>query len=63
MQHAKDIIIETDRALDKYYLSIVEKENDSGIFFNERILFLLAGQHLGYLSKVDLSQKPEDLKF
>lgn len=58
MQHAKDIIVETERAHERYYLSIVEKENDSGILFNERILFLLEGQHLGYLSKINMNQKP-----
>ena len=35
MQHAKEIIVETERAHHlKYYMSIVEKENDSGIYNN-----------------------------
>jgi hypothetical protein len=31
--------------------------------FNDRILFLLEGQHIGYLSKVDPKQPLQDLNF
>lgn len=33
------------------FFSIVEKENDSGILYNDRIFFLLPEVHIGYLSE------------
>jgi hypothetical protein len=44
-------------------VSIVEKENDSGIMFNDRVFFLLPGRHIGYLSEVKLDDPPEKLNF
>ncbi len=64
MQHAKTLIVETERAnRARYYFSVAEKENNSGILFNERLFFLMSGQHIGYMSQVHLHQRPEDVDF
>lgn len=63
MKKAKSEIVETGRANSKYYLSVLEKENDSGIMFNERIFFLLSGQHIGYLSDIKSSEAPDQIVF
>ncbi len=44
-------------------MSIVEKENDSGILFNDRIFFLLQDRHIGYLSEVKIDDPLEKLNF
>ena len=55
MQNAKKTVIQTDRANGmKYYLTIAQKENDSGLIFNERLFFVLSTQHIGYLSKINV---------
>lgn len=46
-----------------YYISVLEKENESGIMFNQRIFFLLSGHHIGYLSEVKMSETPEKINF
>lgn len=63
MKRAKTEIITTYRGQLKYFLSVLEKENDSGIFFNERLFFLLSGQHIGYMSDTKMGESPEQGSF
>jgi hypothetical protein len=63
MKRAKAEIITTHRGQFKYFLSILEKENDSGIFYNERLFFLLSGQHIGYMSDIKMGESPEQANF
>lgn len=59
MKQARNEIIETERANKlKYYLTIAEKENESGIMFNDRLFFLLSVQHIGYISSFNINDKP-----
>lgn len=64
MKEAKNEIIETERANKlKYYITIAEKENESGIMFNDRLFFLLSTQHIGYISSFNINDKPESIDF
>ena len=44
-------------------ISIVEKESDMGLTYNERLLVLREGDCFGYISKFLPSEKPEDVDF
>ena len=42
-------------------MSIVEKENESGIKFNERLFVVLHGQFFGYISQVKMNEDPMNI--
>lgn len=43
-------------------MSIVEKENESGISYNERLFILVHDSYFGYLSKVKINEQPDKIK-
>lgn len=55
MKKALKEILPLTRGGLRYQVSIAEKENDTGLMWNQRLLFLLEGQHLSYLSEIKLS--------
>jgi hypothetical protein len=63
MKAAREDIIEVHFKGSLYYVSIVEKENDSGIMYNDRTFFLLPEKTIGYLSDAKIDDPPERLDF
>lgn len=61
-QALNDILTERRQHL-TYHFSIAEKENESGIFWNTRILFLLEGHHFGYISEAKEDELVSNLAF
>lgn len=46
----------------KLYYSVVEKESESGISFNNRLFFLKDEDSFGYVSKADLNFETDSAK-
>jgi hypothetical protein len=63
MKEAKEEIVEVAYKEALYYVSILEKENDSGIMYNERLFFLLPEKYIGYISDVKADDPPSKIKF
>ena len=53
-----DQILTVTKETQTISMSLIEKQNESGIMFNERLLVLVHSQFLGYISKVKMSDQP-----
>lgn len=42
-------------------MTIAEKENESGLKFNERLFILVHSQYFGYISKVKINEEAEKI--
>lgn len=57
------MIIKTKRGPNTYFLTIVDKENDSGIMSNKRLFYLSSHGFIGYLRSPDEHDGPHTINF
>ena len=54
-------IISVDIGENLVSMSVVEKENESGFKFNERLFIVVHGVFFGYMSKVKMNDSPNKI--